>query len=59
MSKTAHEIELITNANKYIMGKALVNRLVELINKSKEEDKIRLAINYSHSVTKSQMRGSK
>jgi len=62
MSKTAHEIDLITNANRYTMGKPLIDRIIRLIdskNNLSSEDKLILAMNYAHSVTKSKMRGSK
>lgn len=59
MSPTANEIALIANANHYTMGNALAERLLKLINKSEEKDKIRLALNYAFSVTKCEMRGTK
>ena len=58
-SKTAHDIELITNANRFTLGKALMDRLRNLISKSDDKDKITLALNYGHSVTKSKARGAK
>jgi len=58
-TKTAHEVELISSANRYTMGRALVDRLIKLINKSDTKDKIVLALNYGHSVTKSGSRGAK
>ena len=58
-SKTAHDIELITNANRFTIGKALMDRLLNLIHKSEDKDKIKLALNYGHSVTKAGARGAK
>lgn len=57
--KQANELELRANANRYTMGKAIRDRLIELINKSPDKDKITLALNYAHSVTKAEMRGTR
>lgn len=56
---SANDLELLANANRYVLGKDIRDRLIKLINSSKEEDKLTLAINYAYSVTKCGMRGTK
>jgi hypothetical protein len=62
---TANEIDLTANANRYTLGIALVKRLISLMKKTfnidnkDDEDMVIQAMNYAHSVTKSQMRGAK
>jgi len=57
----ANDLDLIVKCSTYTMGAALKERLVKLINdpKNKNKDKIRLALDYAHSCTKSEMRGAK
>jgi hypothetical protein len=57
----ANEIELLAKANRYTIGKDIEDRLFKLISKENLSlgDKIRLAINYAHSITKSEMRGTR
>jgi len=57
--KLSNEIKLMENASRYKLSSDLTERLVSLINKSKEEDKLRLAIHYAHSITKCEIRGSR
>ena len=58
-SKNSHDIELLANAGRFSLGKALMDRLRNLISKSDDKDKVKLALNYGHSVTKSKARGAK
>jgi hypothetical protein len=58
---TSNDLDLIVKATTYTMGVALKERLIKLINSSKNKgkDKISLALDYGHSCTKSEMRGAK
>ncbi len=57
--ETANETQLRINANRYTLGRDITERLLKLMGKVKEKDKIILALNYGHSVTKTKMRGTR
>lgn len=57
----SNDLDLTVKANTYKMGSALKERLLKLINdpKNKDIDKISLALDFGHSVTKAETRGAK
>jgi len=57
--KLSNEIKLMENASRYKLGDDLADRLLNIIEKSRDEDKLRLAINYAHSITKCEIRGAR
>ena len=59
ITKLSNEIRPLESANRHKLNSDLIERLVSIINKSKEDDKLRLALNYAHSITKCEIRGSR
>ena len=55
----ANDIELLEKANRYKLNNTVKKRVKKLVEQSSDEDKIDVALNYAHSITKSEVRGTK
>lgn len=56
--KGANDIKLLEQASRYSLDENLKKRLKKLVDKSESTDKVDVALEYSHSVTKSETRGT-
>lgn len=57
--KSANDINLFEIVNRYQLEKTAKKRIRKLVNESKSKDKVDVALDYAHSATKSQLRGTK
>ncbi len=54
----ANDIKLLEQASRYKLNQTLKKRLRKLVDSSENIDKIDVALEYAHSATKSQARGT-
>lgn len=59
MTLGANDIDLLQKASHYKLEKNVKKRLRKLVEESDSEDKIDTALDYSHSATKSEVRGTR